>query len=424
MSSVGSSETWLRASRPRRSESILELQEGESRGAPFRWLGLVLLFTLAAGSLLWVLWSESGLVSAMAELAREVGGQWRALLAEDPKWLELSLILALATPLLVSAGLLVAKVEPMLAARAARHRVAARYSLEEHSRRRYFQGVPHPLRPLPLTAALAKAEARREDGEPAEARSRLISLRGAVLEGRDRHRYWLGEFTDADADRLAAWKQRALHRVGRAEIVPAWESDEESRVSLTEAGTNLRSLHGQLARMEEVLASRLVIGHRVLARAATGNRRPELAPAASEMGALLGLAAVYEQGFPQLEILRRRVAVRRTLATGDTELTSRQALAVAPGIRLCLREIREQWREAPSPISAPGSDDGEAVAVPLGLYLVPDLPAPDDSAAVFAAADRALARGFDVGHRIRGRLGRLAELAESVVGLDPLSPGA
>ena len=422
MSTVGSSETWLRASRPRRSEPMQELQEGERRAGPVRWPGLVLLLAFVAGSSLWVLWSDAGLVNAVAELVREVEGQWQALLAEDPKWLQLSLLLALGTSLLASAVLLVVKVEPMLAARAARQRVAARYSLEEHSRRRYFQGIPHPLRPLPLTSALARAEVCREDGEPDWARSRLISLRGMLLEGRDRHRQWLGEYTEVEAERLAAWKQRALCRLGGSEFAKVSEGTEGSEVSATGASEARRSLDAELRRVEEALASRLVIGHRVLARAATGNRRPELAWAASEMGSLLGLAAAYEQGFPQLEILRRRVAVQRTLVSRDEQDRSPEALATAPGIHRCLHEIREQWLAAPGPISVAGRKAGETVAVPLGLYLVPDLPDLEEAPALFAAADLALARGFDVGHRIWGRLGRLAELGESVVGLDPLSP--
>lgn len=423
MSTIGSSETWPRSSRPRRSESILEVQESPSRGAPFRWLGLVLLLVLFTGSLLWVLWSEEGLVSAVSDLARAAGGQWRAVLAEDPRWFQLSLALALSTPLLLSAGLLLTRVEPMLLARTERNRAAARYSSEEHSRRRYFQGIPHPLRPLPLTAAMAEAEAARENGETGPARSRLISLRGAVLEGRDRHRDWLGEYTDAETERLAGWKTRALRRVGGIACAQPARPAQSGQKTMADAGSAIRSLNLQLRRMETTLAARLITGHRLLARAAAGNRRPELAPAASEMGSLLELAAVYERGFPQLEILRRRVAVQRVLAAEKDCALSQEALATAPGIHQCLKEIREQWHEAPSPIAVPGYVGQGKVVVPLGPYLVPRLPEASDAPELFAAADQALARGFDVGHRIWGRLARLAELAESVVGLDPLAPG-
>jgi len=293
---------------------------------------------------------------------------------------------------------------------------------EQETLVRFFQGTAHVLRPLRVAA-----QASPDRVDPGALLKELVTQREILSHGQATYQKHLERYDEADTRLITTLQAQALLAAGlkiRAEEFGLKRSD----VTVAEAEKarlerRLSQLDAPMAEFENAAAGRLHHALKLLELGKLVDRHDDLRGFHQQRPRLIAAAAAFSSGFDLLRELRNNYAVLGILGAqledhGDKEQLVARFSELSAELYRRLVALSDGWSDVAYPF-----EHADANAT-LGSYAVPAIPAADDVGEIYALAEEALRRSFELYVRIMGRLAFMAERLESELGLEPLArPG-
>ena len=287
---------------------------------------------------------------------------------------------------------------------------------------RYFQGMFHVLRPLPVLGADLLASAT-----PREAAARLKEARRRMLESKPEYDKAYALFDEADTLVMEAGQAGAMLRANLT-VKP---DDFHLRAPTASAADGARSdalarqqqASPQLAAMERAAADRIFAALELLEVPQVAAKIEDLEERQSECKRIVpALQAVCGQFEPLFELRNEQAALGVLLGNLEGNEENQSLVASIQAKMESLHRRVQGIRDALSSATYPF--DHAKGKISIAEYLVPEMPFADDLGAIFGAGEAILETLPTLYARMVGRLAVTAEQVEESLGLARLKEPA